>query len=950
MKIGRFWRVGALTVLLAWSLACFALAAPDPNFVVADPNVLMGTLPNGLRYAISQHPSHQRESIRFYVAAGSLDETDREQGVAHYLEHMAFNGSRSIAPGTLISKFEAAGIAFGRDQNASTSYFGTDYTLNIPNVTSEKIALAFTWLRDVADGLSLANNEVERERGVVMSEYTLGLGAQKTINEEFQRYLTPQLRTVDRPPIGQRETIAAMDAGTLRAFYERWYRPQNAILVIAGDEPVAEMKARIESTFSTWTNSSPIQPRNPIGWVDLKRTGDTKSLFEPHASTGVTICRFTAKPPHRPEDVQVTRARIADQMWQTVFWRRMAKREREENAPFLSAASTYNIYERTIGQTCFSARAKLDDWRSALLGLSDEIKRLETYGITQAEYDYARTIILANADQAIASDESRTAVTTADAILSNIIEGDTFDTVQESKRVTLLALAELNPLAIKTAFSERWAQAAPPLVAVLTSKPYTAGDLAETWALASKTPPPAAPTDDVAVVWHYGDAAHPGRVVSTEILKDPDFKRVTFANGVVLNLKRTTYSKDTIEIRISFGYGQAEAPPGKLTALSLAGRSLFSGGYSQNDLTDVTQICEGKRCNATLQVGRDRFDLYGSTRPQDISLELQILTGLLTDAGFRPNMVAELPTVAANFYRGYKINPALQATLLRDKSLPLPHVADLPPEAEISGLKASDFKSLLQPALRQSPLEVTIVGDLEEDDIIAKVAATLGALPKRQDVDRARPDAVHVRFADAAPPPQTAYHEGPKEQAVVLLTWPLFVWTPARIHETRVVSLLTRIMQDAVTERLRQKLGKTYSPSVSLTLARGGDQGALILLAQTTPDASAMVEKEALAIARELSAGSISEDQLDRARRPMIESAAKRKTYNSWWLNTLDGSMRYPDQLEAARTWDEEIARISLTEVKAEARRWLSSEPYIDISLPAGQSPIIATPENAYKH
>ncbi len=164
-------RVFVGAVLSLGSVGGASAAAPPPNELVRpDPDVIMGRLDNGLRYAIKQHASHQKEVIYFHVAAGSLEETDHERGVAHFLEHMAFNGSRNFPAATLIKTFENAGIGFGRDQNAFTNYFGTTYVLNIPNENGDKLSLGFRWLRDVADGLLLTPREVDRERGVVMSE------------------------------------------------------------------------------------------------------------------------------------------------------------------------------------------------------------------------------------------------------------------------------------------------------------------------------------------------------------------------------------------------------------------------------------------------------------------------------------------------------------------------------------------------------------------------------------------------------------------------------------------------------------------------------------------------------------------------------------------------------------------------------------------------------------
>lgn len=923
-----------------------ASAAADTSpLVKPDPDTVIGFLPNGVRYAIKQHPSHQKEVIYLHIAAGSLDETDSERGLAHFLEHMAFNGSRNFPAASLMKTFETAGIGFGRDQNAFTNYFDTTYVLNIPNENSDKLDLGFRWLRDVADGLLLAPDEVKRERGVVLSEYTVGLGPARTLYEDRQRFISPGLRPTDRLPIGLKAVIEGAEAPAVRAYYERWYRPENATVVAVGDEPVAAMKARIVAAFGAWKSATPEPKRFDIGAVDFKRPSAAIGLSDPHIPTAVGVCRFSPKAPHRLEDVSVTRERLADQIWSQVFAERMARRARDDNPPFLAAGGSYSVAYRTVADTCFSASAKLDDWRTALDALSAEIRRLEIFGITKKEFEDAKTRILTNADAAVASAATQTPELLANSLLNNLVEDDTFDTFEEDRRVTRLALEGLDPAAVAAAFRKHWTEAAAPLITVSGPAPIADNEIMAAWSTSLAGPPPSPPGDHANAAWAYGDSGAAGKVVAREEIKDPVFTRLTFQNGVVVNFKQTDFSKNGVSIGIVFGAGQQELPPGDAFDATVGAGALYRGGLKRNDVDDLTEVCKGHACSAGLQVNRDNFDLYGSTRSNDLGLELQILRAFLAEPGFRPIMASAMPTVAASTFRAIRSSPAALAALKLDESLPKPHPLDLPPEAHVAGLKATDFAALLQGPLTQDPLEVTIVGDVDEATATDLVAKTLGTLPTRTPGDRTRPDAVRVVLSTTPPPPMTAFHEGPKDQAVVQLAWPLFVWSPAKTHQTRVIALLTRTLQDAVTERIRQKLGKSYSPSVGASLPRGGDQGSLTMLIQTSPDAVAAVDEEALKIAADFAAGGITAEALEQARKPLLDAAAKRRTYNAWWLGVMNGSHRYPDQLAAAQGWDADMASITLAEVKAEAARWLAQTPYRVRALPKAQTAEAGAPD-----
>ena len=931
--IGAAMALGLILPFSAARAAQSAATAAD-TLVRPDPDVVMGKLDNGLRFAIKQHPSHQREVIFFYVAAGSLDERDDERGLAHFLEHMAFNGSRNIPAGTLIKTFEDAGIAFGRDQNANTSYFGTTYTLDIPSEDDAKLSLAFRWLRDVGDGLLILPEQVNRERGVVMSEYRLTLGPQRDLSEAQQRFLTPGLRADDRTPIGDEAVVQHADAAKIAGFYHRWYRPENVTVVAVGDEPAAAVKARIEKAFAAWRNPTPQPPRAEPGAVDFARTSATLGLSDPHIGSEVEICRYGPKEPHQPEDVAITREHLADRIWAQVFHDRALRLARGDNPPFLEASGGYDVSFRVAGETCFSAAARSDDWRTALDVMTQEVRRLETYGVTDKEFDTARRAILVDAEAAVASGPTDAPDRIAAAVLDNLVRDDTFDTHEEERRVYGLAFAGLDAKAVNTAFHRRWTDASPPLVVAAGPESVAEAEIAKAYAGDLAKAAPAAPIDRANRAWAYAGFGQPGQVVKRETIAQPGFTRVTYANGVVLNVKRTGFAKDSVDVHVQFGAGQQETTPGQAIDAQIVGPLLVTGGLRRNDVEDLAALCKGRQCNVELDVGREAFDLNGATAPRDLDLELQIMTGLLSEPGFRPTMANAMPTLAETYYRSIRMSPEATASLTLDHALPGPHVADLPTQAHLAGLTAETFAALVKTPLTEDPLEVTLVGDVDEDAAIAAVGRTLGALPMRTGSGAPRTDAVRLHMSDAPPPRLVAYHEGPKDQAAVNLTWPLFVWTPERRREARVDLLMTHMLQDAVTERVRQKLGKSYSPGVSDTLPRGGDQGSLTMLIETSPDAVAAVEAEALDIVAGFAAGQITDDMLEQARKPILDDLAKERTYDGWWVKVMNGSERHPDKLASAGTDLAELSSIRLDEVKAEARRWLSARPYIVESLP----------------
>jgi zinc protease len=256
----------------------------------------------------------------------------------------------------------------------------------------------------------------------------------------------------------------------------------------------------------------------------------------------------------------------------------------------------------------------------------------------------------------------------------------------------------------------------------------------------------------------------------------------------------------------------------------------------------------------------------------------------------------------------------------------------------MDGVRSADFARILGPALRNDALEVTIVGDIDEPTAIAAVARTLGALPPRQWRDTALPDAPTLRYPAPSPAVVRATHDGSPEKATVLATWPLFVWTPDKEREKRTLELLAEIVQGQAIEDIRQRLGKAYTPEVSVELGRGGDQGSLSVAIDTSPAATEVVVEELRKIAHQLADGDITQDMLERVRRPVLDDGATREISNPWWVDMLDGSWAHPDQIATASTWESDYEGITLDEVKAEAHRWLAVDPLMVIASPSTQA------------
>ena len=905
---------------------------PDSDVVKLDPRAIVGVLDNGLHYGVMRRGGTRDMTLLLYIKAGSANEVEGERGVAHFLEHMAFNGSKTFPANTVIQSFEDIGVALGRDQNAQTEFRSTTYELDLSEITAAKVDLALRWLRDVADGLTLDQAEADRERGTIMSEYRSGQSAATQTDRDVVNFLGAGLLGPKRDPIGTPETIAKINASTLRSFYQKWYRPESATVILVGDAPPQVLKERVEAAFGSWKNTTPA-PRDPNLGSVLPRKLDVRVENDAHSPNSLSVCRAVDKDPVELEDVNTHQRDFVDLTWTGILQKRLNLLTQTANPPFISAnVSREEAFDRA-SYSCVNISTRDQDWQDAVRSAAVEGRRMELYGVTDAELSRSKAEYSASMDATVGAVETLASRGVAQLMLRNLTGAGTFDTAEEDRRVGRMAVERTSKSTVDAKFKRVWTDGSGPLIVIVGAAAVDPNEVRTVWNSAVATPP-SPPVEQKVRAWAYGDFGPLGKVVHRDVDPDLDVTRLEFANGLRVNFKQTQNASDQVAIRIRFGAGQQEIPHAQAFAAELGASLLRVSGLGKNDYEDTVRLCEGHACSVEMAIRRDSFIVAGGTRPSDLDVELQLLTAYMVDPGFRPEIDARSAALVQQMFRSVDTDPGVVANLAREKVLLEPHVTDFPTRTAALAIKAGDMARALGGPLRNDALEVTIVGDVDEATATAALARTLGAIPPRDRRDRALPGAAHMRYPASLPPPIHAAHDGPADKALVMATWPLFIWQPDRVHQQRTVEMLAAIMRDRMLDTIRHKLGKTYTPVVEDSFDRGNDQASMTALIETAPDSTDIVTSEVRRIASQLADGDVSDADLERVRRPVLDSGATREMTNEWWIQMLDGSWAHPDQIVAASTWQADYSGITLDEIKAEAARWLSKAPLIIVAAP----------------
>lgn len=936
---------GGLVAGLALIPCVLAAQTPEPAPAVAasdiipiDPAVRQGVLPNGLRYAILRNDRPLGGvSIRLRIDVGSLEEAADQGGIAHFLEHMAFNGTQNFPEGELSRRFSAAGVAFGRDQNASTSAFATTYKLDIPIADEARLDLAFAWLGDIADNLVFDPKAVDRERGVVMAEHDAGLGAVRDRYLAYQAFAVPEHLSWKRLAIGRRETISAITADQLQAFHRAWYRPENAVIVIVGDQPEDELEARVRETFGDWAATGPAPARAVLTQTDFERPLDVAVRADPTLASGVSACRLQPWRIRGADTVARRRENILRSLWIAAVNRRFQRISQSENAPFAQAGISRSAWVGEADAYCLNVTPNAsEDWRAGLGAAVTELRRLESHGVTQTEIDRAVSAQRQRNASDIVSAEDRFSAILVDQLLGALpiqdFDANGFVHPRDLPAIYDLIVDAITPDQVHAAFREAWSGAGP-LIWVSMPTPPDEDAVRQAWIDAVSAPVPTAYVDAATSAWAYADLGPAGTVVSRQTV-EPGFTRVTFDNGVILNVKSAQYTRDLVQVGVRFGAGRREIAGDDYFTAQIGQRLLLLGGLGRHGFQEIGDLFPDKRLDANLSFGDRAFTLGGSTRPADLETQLQLLTALLSDPGFRPEATAFVPTALDAFYRNLRTQPGLMLSQAMTEAIAPGSPLSLPPRETALAVTVDDFERVYRPAMTQAPLEVTLVGDVTEDEAIARVAATLGTLPARADFDRGRDDTWYLRYPEAIAPIQ-ATHEGPADQAVVTLVWPLFVADPSTRREQRALGLVSTLLREQVRDEVREALGASYSPSTGISLPDASDQGALTVSVATSPQQTEAVRAAVRRVVDRLVAeGGVTQTELDAARTPILDRIDDNRRTNSWWFGVMNGSAAEPQGVIDALEWPEDYRTLTVAEVQAAATRWLSKAPIEAVALP----------------
>jgi zinc protease len=914
----------------------------DKTDLPVDQRTIYGQLANGLRYAIRPNSRPQNQVlVRLAVDFGSAAEAEDEQGLAHFIEHMAFNGSTHVPEGEMVKTLERLGLAFGADTNASTGYLQTDYRLDLPKADPALLERALFLLRETASEVTFNPAAVDRERGVVIAEMRQRENYQFQSTRAQYDLFYPGSFFATRYPIGKKAVLDAASAEQMKALYRKWYTPDRARIVVVGPVDPAVVEREIARKFGSWRgNSAALGRINRCGF-DAGRKGESALFVHPEINEVINVERILPDK-KRPDNLETNMLTAKMNIASAIISDRLTRKSRKEDIPFLGGGTIFaaGVCDQNA-RVGMALAGKDGSWRQLLPIGEQLIRQAVDYGFSEQEVAEQIKRFDAAYENARKSEATNPSGTYAEELVR--LDEAVITGAQDQQLLWLQMRPFMTAQAISAEFAKWFGQFNDPMMFLTTPN----GDGIEKAALAkafadSRAIAVAAPAARDTQKWAYtdfGPTGQPkGHIVSDTQVADLGIRTIRFANGVLLNLKPTDYEADRIRWSVRIDGGMLHFNKDKQYLGLFMNGTYSGGGLGKYDSDDLRALLAGSTARPGLSVGTDHFGASGAVVPQDLAQQMQLTAAYVTDPGKRAEAIRLFRRGIPEFYARLDATPqsALSVAVGKIMTADDPRFT-LPPQDTLEKADFAELDAALGDALSSNRLEIGLTGKLDEAAAIDSVARTFGALPPRKTQATDYSDARKTGWSNATGN-HDVQHRGEPNQLSWLRSWPTTDDSDFRVQQA--MDIFAQIVQIRLLDEIREKLGATYSASAGSDMsATYPGRGTFTISTDGDPKDIVAIEAAVDAVMAQVLAQPVSADLFERARKPTLAAYADWKKRNDTWSDLTAEAQSDPRGLERFKISEEQYRSITAKEVWQAGQRLLAGKAsYTFRAIPLAKS------------
>jgi zinc protease len=926
-----------LFILVFWGFVFTVLSAQIQdlnNPIPADPNIKIGKLDNGITYYIKQNKKpEKRMELRLALNAGSVCETDGQQGLAHFMEHMCFNGTKNFPSNKMIDMLEEMGVKFGAELNAGTSFDQTVYMIKVPTDSIEWINRGFQVIEDWAHQVSLEDAEIDKERGVITEEWRLGLGAEERMQQIYFPILLKGSKYAVRNPIGKVEVIKSFPYDTLRAFYKSWYRPDLMAVVVVGDIDPGLAEKKVKEYFGRVPKA-----QNPPERVEYPIPGNTDPLIS--VVTDKEAQGFNAIVFYKhPKSENVTYGDYRNQIMRTLYTNMLNNRLQEigqkPESPFLYAGTGYESFlGRTVDAYVLQVAAKENQIEKSIDAVLTENERVRQFGFTATELEREKKDVLSMYEKMAKESDKTESRSYADEFVRNYLDKECIPGIQKEFDIVKgylpeISLEEINKLGKAWITDENMAA----LVTAQEKEGVNVPTEAQVLEVikAVKTKKIEAYVDKVSDVPLL--AAMP---VGTKVVKRTDdskfgFTDLTFGNGVHMILKSTDFKNDEIVLSAFSPGGSSLYPDGDIMSATLAPTIISQSGLGDYDFIGLQKKLSGNTAKLNPYISDLREGVNGNCSPKDLETMLQLNYLYFTKTRKDESAYNAYISRIRNMIKPMRSNPQVifQDTLSKIISLNSPRVITLPSETQINQINLDRMISIFKERFADaSDFTYLMIGNFKIDEVIPLLEKYIGGLPsiKRKET-----------WKDVTPgfPKGLLVVDVPKNsepQSSVAMVWKGdFKW---KDKERQAFSILMNILAIKCRESMREDQGGVYGVGVNGSSSKLPKPKFTIQASWgCNPDNITKLTETVLGEMGKIKSEGPTETDLNKVKETLIRERETRLKENGFWLSSLQNHFLLGDKILTLEEYKAFINSFTGADVKAVANKYLNTKSYVQVAL-----------------
>jgi len=901
------------------------------------PDAVFGRLDNGLRYVLLHHESPKdRAALYLNIQVGSLMETDAQAGIAHYMEHMVFNGSRNFPPGELIKYFQSVGMSFGADANAHTGKQETVYKLKVPTTDVQSVEKGLVVLSDFLSGALITEEEVDSERGVILKEKTARDSEAFRSSQRRLRFLFPDTRFLN-PTIGTEKIIEGADAALVRSFYDAWYRPELAVLIAVGDFDVQVMEPLLKKVFSS-TQSRAERPHIPA-WGDMNLKGVQAYYDRRPGMSGMIMVEAIKPRKHERDSLKVQHSMIADQLAIRMMQGRLLTLASRDNAPMLKSFAHMTETFGLMPNARIMAMPRKGQWDASLHVVENELRRALTFGFTEAELKQSKRFFKNYFAQAHKRELARNNSEIANEIVACMNQDRVYQSPAQTLELFSPMLAEISVAEVNKAFQSAWDSGN--RIVGLTGVELKGNQspqelILEVWNNAAKTdvvawedepevefPYLVVPSKQPKVLKRFHDTAQAAPYT---------YHRTNFDNGLYLFMKPTEVEKDRVVLNLGFGPGTGAMDDSEQALARFSIDVLGHGGIGRLTRLQQSQVLAGRKMDIAWQINASGISLSVTCLRGDLETVMHLMRTGLVDPVVRENEFRSALAMLKNedSRQAGTCSGVFASAGRRFLTGGAGYFAKLGYE-QISGFALKEVQSFISKAFALGPLTMSVAGDFTTQDMEEKVGRFFGTLPARPHYEE---KTVLLKFPVGQRAMERINRDLPQAGVTVAVPLPgeegktAGGVSSADFEEQNQLHLLCAIVFDRLRVTLREKLGVAYSPRAymmeSVFFPGFGYMAAQV---ETAAGKSEFVEQEIRSIFADLAMNGVTEEEFGRAKKQALSSRKKVQSRLIYWRYQLDTVARArSDQFARSAAVIDVLRSLKAEELSALAAKYFISE------------------------